>query len=351
MTDATTVYPKRITDSGFTIYDAVDPSSDLYIPTSILQKILENGMIGESYKGMAIRTRSKVIKSRICELLGYPIPKSFTKEQPRFPGQGFDTYVQKANNLQIWNEPVDPVRRYVIVILNKEEVIIRISVMTGEEVAVYQRSETRTTKFQAKFSADKAAELASNDTPNIAKLTTSGVVIPSSAYPSDQPVPQYLLPIKDLYNKISGIVGNTFSDPGYDQERLRGEKLHRIVEDALGYTEHRDTGQFPDIRHQLLELKLQTSPTIDLGAVLPSSVAAAKDVDNIDKREIQHRDIRYLLVGASTNNGMVTIKNVILVAGKNFFERFPQMLGNEINEKIQIRLPITLWEETKSLFD
>ena len=62
--------------------------------------------------------------------------------------------------------------------------------------------------------------------------------------------------------------------------RLRSARFERLtflkppalpVDGYLGYSRYEDKGQFPDIRHQLLEVKLQTSPTIDLGLVLPSS--------------------------------------------------------------------------------
>ena len=90
-------YPQIIADSCLTIYDHINPADpDLYIPTECLQIILEDAMIGLSLDGYALRTRSKVVKSEICRALGYPVPISFRKTQPRFPGQNFDVYTQKV---------------------------------------------------------------------------------------------------------------------------------------------------------------------------------------------------------------------------------------------------------------
>ena len=79
-------YPYYIRQSGLTIYDYIDPRDDrLYIPTYALEVILRDSLVGLSLSGLALRTRSKVVKSAICEALGYPIPRSFAKTQPRFP--------------------------------------------------------------------------------------------------------------------------------------------------------------------------------------------------------------------------------------------------------------------------
>ena len=107
-------YVENIKRSGLTIYDFISKDNkDLYIPIIELEGILDKGMRGFSINGLALRTRSKVVKSEICRVLGYPVPSSFKKTQPRFLGQNFDTYIQETLNVQIWNEPVDPERRYV----------------------------------------------------------------------------------------------------------------------------------------------------------------------------------------------------------------------------------------------
>jgi hypothetical protein len=98
-------YPSLIAEARLTIYDQVRENNQLFMPTAELERVLRRELTGLNLD-YPLRTRSKVLKSRICEILGYPIPKAFRKTQPRFLGQDFDTYVQKSNNLQIWNEEI-----------------------------------------------------------------------------------------------------------------------------------------------------------------------------------------------------------------------------------------------------
>lgn len=92
-------YVETIRKSGLSIYDSVeigDPA--LWIPTLELETLLDASLAGISLAGLSLRTRSKVVKEHVCQSLGYPVPRSFQKTQPRFRGQLFDTYVQKSNN-------------------------------------------------------------------------------------------------------------------------------------------------------------------------------------------------------------------------------------------------------------
>jgi hypothetical protein len=103
-------YRLVIRSSGKTIYDPVEiGDAELWIPTLQLETLLNEGLRGkvlQDAQGRALpnRTRSKVVKASACVALGYPVPASFKKTRPRFVGQQFDIYAQKAMNLQIWNE-------------------------------------------------------------------------------------------------------------------------------------------------------------------------------------------------------------------------------------------------------
>ncbi len=102
---------EEIKNSGLSIYD--DVPMPLFLSTASLSEILQGKLIGLSLAGLPLRTRSKVVKIAICEALGYPIPKSFKKVKPRFPGQNFDVYTQQSLNVQIWNDDIDAARRYI----------------------------------------------------------------------------------------------------------------------------------------------------------------------------------------------------------------------------------------------
>ena len=128
-------YVSAIRASGLTIYDAItigDPA--LWIPTPELQTLLDRELKGISLAGIALRTRSKVIKQHVCHALGYPIPKSFKKTKPRFPGQIFDTYTQKRRNLQIWNEELSATRRYVLIGASENDVVVQVKSCNGRLV-------------------------------------------------------------------------------------------------------------------------------------------------------------------------------------------------------------------------
>src|SRR6185437_11549855 len=113
-----------------------------WIPSPELQRLLDDGLRGLSLAGLPLRTRSKVVKERVCGVLGYPIPASFRKTQPRFPGQMFDTYTQKSNNLQVWNEELEPTRRYVLIRVANDDVVTRVKVVTGDTLALLDTTGT-----------------------------------------------------------------------------------------------------------------------------------------------------------------------------------------------------------------
>src|SRR6266540_7265693 len=138
-----------IAKSGKSIYDALHDSPDLFFSGSELESILRDRLLGFELN-YPLRTRSKVLKSKICEILGYPVPTSFKKSKPRFPGQDFDTYIQKSNNLQIWNEEIVPTRRYVIIRLDDASKVVGVRVVTGEVLAKLDTTGTLTKKYQAK---------------------------------------------------------------------------------------------------------------------------------------------------------------------------------------------------------
>ncbi len=266
-------YRDAIAASKLSIYDEVrETHAHLWIPSESMEVLLRGALCGVSLHGLALRTRSKVVKELVCRALGYPVPASFQQTQPRVPGQDFDTYVQKSNNLQIWNEEVSPTRRYVIIGVSDADTITHVHVATGDVIARWDTTGTLTQKYQARYTpGGSACELASpNDTDNLAPLLSAGAEL-RGADPAGEPEAGQLLPIDQLAARLSTLVGTTFADAGSDQERNRGAALHKLACQALGYDTYTDNGQFPDVTHQLLEIKLQTSPTIDLGLVSPDS--------------------------------------------------------------------------------
>jgi hypothetical protein len=159
---------KAIQLSGLSIYDPLDDRSDLFIDHKLLENLLARGLAGVDLN-FPLRTRSKVLKAKICEVLGYPIPRSFKRTQPRFPGQNFDTFVQASNNLQIWNEEISDSRRYVIIRVDDKGTVTGVRVTTGKALAILDTTGTLTHKFQARSRSPvvESRLVSSSDTANV----------------------------------------------------------------------------------------------------------------------------------------------------------------------------------------
>lgn len=345
---------RKIAASGISIYDPIEVGSELWMSADILEVLLQTELRGHRFEAVALRTRSKLAKSEVCKVMGYPVPKAFRKlkQQARFPGQNFDTYVQSADNLQIWNAEISPARRYVLIRPDADGVVQRIRVVSGADLAPLDCTGKLTRKYQARVADLTQFNLASrNDTPNLVRAIATGRVFVGDGSPIDPPDAATLMPIKELFARISPLVGRSFECPGILQERNRGGYLHGLVSAALGYCDHADNGKFPDVRHQLLEVKLQTSPTIDLGAISPDS-SEPLDIPVIGSVQVRHQDVRYSIFCGSVTDDIVTITGLVLVTGKDFYVTFEKFGGLVINNKYQLPLPRNFFDQnTKGLFD
>lgn len=340
---------KNIRKANKSIYDIIENEDhEFWINNSELIALLNNEIVGVSFFGLALRTRSKRMKELICNSLGYKTPKTFKKVQPRFLGQNFDIYTQKSNNLQIWNEEIDPDRRYIIIKLDNEDTIVKVILLNGVELALLDKTGTLTQKYQARLiKRDESCELiSSTDTENLSSLIGDDIDL-SMASPISNPVENELLSINSIFDKLKSLIGIKFKDLGSVQERNRGGELHKIVCEKLGFKKFLDNGQFPDIKNQLLEVKLQTSPTIDLGLVTPNSVTNL-NIQSINNVKIRHCDVRYALFCAEIIEGEVILTNLFLTTGQDFFNRFPRFEGKVLNTKIQIPLPSKLFDTPPS---
>ena len=332
---------EAIRASGLSIYDPIEVGhSQLWIPTPALETLLTREPVGISLSGLPLRTRSRVVKERVCRAMGYPVPQSFKRSKPRFPGQSLDTYVQKSNNLQIWNEELAPTRRYALIRVSAEHVITGVRVVSGETLACLATTGTLTSKYQARLVPGQLDRelITPLDTKVVRPLTNPLARIRSESSAIDWPQPGDLLPIARIFEVLSSLVGTTFADSGSDQERNRGGTLHKLVCHCLGYKDFHDVGQFPDIRHQLLEIKLQTSPTIDLGLICPDQTEEVGSPPVLG-RQVRHCDVRYALFYATTDGRKVRLEKLFVTTGQCFFERFPRFEGRIVNKKLQIHLP------------
>ena len=328
------------------IYDDLSGRPDALYDIIELEQRLAHLLRGRIWD-YPLRTRSKVAKEAVAEAMGYPVPRSFVKTQPRFPGQNLDISVQISDNLQIWNEEVEPSRRYAIIRLDADGIVTHVRVVTGEVIALWDRTGTLTSKYQAKrLAGHSGSKLVSalDTTEFISVLKPQDRLsdrILSACEPTDRPVTRRVLTIRGLYERLLGLERYQFRDPGVTRDRSRGVVFQQIVCEALGLGRYGDMGQFPDILSQALEVKLQLSPTIDLGLVLPSSETVAEELGH----ELRHSDARYAVAyGSRPATQQIRLDAVVVATGRDFFTEFQRFEGNVQNRKLQIPLPRNLFE-------
>lgn len=119
----------------------------------------------------------------------------------------------------------------------------------------------------------------------------------------------------------------------------RGQTLERIVVELLGYTVKEGDllhGGFPDIRNQLLEVKVQDSPTVDLGKFSPE-----KEEVVFEEQNLTTFDTRYLI--ALTNPKTEIIEGIILTSGERLGDIFSYVSSESY--KCQRTIPMVFFSK------
>lgn len=336
--NAALVIREAIGELGFDIYEPLAEHPDIVYTSTELEAILRYELVGKVFDA-PIRTRAKLAKQAVAAALGYPVPTSLKKTKPRFPGQDLDIYVQQSNNLQVWNDEVNPTRRYAVLCLDASSRVMAVRVVEGAELATFDRTGTLTSKYQAKRRGDGVGnKLVSRDDtiPFIAELAPvddlSEEILRAMA-PDDMPRRGHVLSVSALHDRLLRLTGCELPDS--PSERQRGEQLHRLVCQVLGLGSYADTGRFPDIVCQALEVKLQVAPTIDLGLISPDSEEPAVTLSP----RLRHCDTRYLVAYATRDDSTLRILHIVTTTGSDFFEEFQRFGGLVQNRKLQLRLP------------
>lgn len=344
--------PERIRDAGLSMYDRISFDSGYYIPTNALEYILSQKLSGLSLAGLPLRTRSKFVKARICEALGYQIPSAFKHESPQFPGQNFDVYTQKSRNVQIWNQSIDANRRYVFIGVDCNDTIRRVRIIDGQMLAQFDTTGRLTRKYQAIMKPYPTSFHSEFDTSAVRrwKMNTVGVDFsPQKEMPNYRPYGETFLSVSEIFRQLVPLVGQRLRYLDAVQERNRGAELHARICRCLGYSAYEDDGTYPDITNQLLEIKLQTSPTIDLGLHSPTEDTP---LNALGKRlPFCSKDVRYAIFDATAKEGFVILEKLYLVTGEEFFKYFPLFKGKGANSKLQIPLPPDFFDGRPQLPD
>ena len=91
-----------------------------------------------------------------------------------------------------------------------------------------------------------------------------------------------------------------------------------------------------------MEIKLQTSPTIDLGLHSPED---RNQIMSVEKAVFYSHDIGYAIFDGTVHGNKVLLKNLYLVTGQDFSHYFPLFQGKVTNSKIQLHLPPDFFTE------
>lgn len=333
----------RIKASTVSIFDdTVDATSPYFYEPNEIQALLRDELLGiKDLAGLKNRTRGKLAKQLVAEALGYTRPSSFPRVRPRLRHAGVDVAAQGTSNFQPVNEDIDLSRRYVFLILDGDGAVADVRVLLGPEVAALDTTGKVTMKFQAarRMGSYGSRLVSVEDTEHFLQVLAPNVSggIPRS--PVRMPERGRTLPIAEVYERLCLLVGRSFRDPGVNQERNRGAVIHEAACKALGCAGYADNGQFPDILSELVEIKLQLSPTVDLGLELPNQETPLASTDFM----LNTCDVRYAIFHGSLVGDWFTINEVVVSTGADFFHEYRQFGGLSANKKLQIRLPAAWW--------
>jgi hypothetical protein len=121
-------------------------------------------------------------------------------------------------NLQIWNEEINPARRYAIVQVDSSDKILKVKIISGSILISLDKTGTLTTKYQAMLPQLNEGYLFSkSDTKSVQEwcsvLTEPGLnkIDLSNTRPTSTPVRGKILPISTVYKLLKPLEGYSIS--------------------------------------------------------------------------------------------------------------------------------------------
>jgi hypothetical protein len=214
------------------------------------------------------------------------------KGVPKILLEYIDTYIVTTGtsyNLQVWNRnpASDSVQikynngdtlssndvRFVLVKIGSENnLITAVAVLTPNYITdKFGRFGKPTLKYQLIISGasrKSVLELPKGLLFHDEELNFGGKITTESI--QDSPTAKCLLPLSQIKKIVEDkIIGAVIPAAA---TKNRGQYLERLIATELGYIIKKDeflAGGYPDIRNQALEVKLQDSPTVDLGMYTP----------------------------------------------------------------------------------
>lgn len=357
--------------------------NDLTSPEELAKKLF--CLIGADFK-LTGKTRTdgsnirKLVASTI-EQSSLPVPAQDGEYEiiphkgkgiPKITREFVDTYIITSGttyNLQVWNRiPASNTLlikledsnlkcndvRFVFVRIDVENSIVdSIVILTPEYIeSNFGKFGKPTIKYQLLISSKTRKEIYERedkilfypDSKKLSYLLKHDFEPPKKNMVSDPSVRE-IFSLQLIKERVAGeLIGEKLDS---SSTKNRGQALERKVLDLLGYPiEEKEQlyGAFPDIRNQLLEVKVQDSPTVDLGKFSPEFEEVV-----IERLNITTYDVRYLI--ALTNPDTEIIEGIILLSGKKLGEVFSYV--SDKSYKCQRSIPIVFFDKYsgKSVFN
>ena len=299
---------------------------------------------GSNVRKLVARTFAKFPLPEPCPQSSHSIVPPKGKGVPRILLEYVDTYIVTTGdtyNLQVWNRnpASDSIQveynsgetlssrdvRFVFLRVNPQaQTISSILVLTPDYIeSKFGRFGKPTIKHQIIIPPtvrDKALDqtppgIFCSDTSALSQHVTGKYAIPTSPI-GDKPILDQLFSLKLLREMlVDGLIGEPLDQMA---TKNRGQALERLVACLLGYKisdAELLEGNFPDIPNQALEVKVQDSPTVDLGKFSPQFKECVPSCPSLTTL-----DVRYLIALTDAETGIV--QGIILCPGEKLGEHF-----------------------------
>lgn len=295
-------------------------------------------------------------------------PVVAVKGVPKIQRELLDTYIVTSGsnyNLQIWNRIpasddilIDYGNLGCLRCSDVRLVFIRINPETDriESIIVASPNEIEnrfgkfgvpTIKWQLIISDSKRQSIIENNPPVLIEpdLLPEDILGESVSYHSvdlsDAPEAGKIAPIHSLAPILVDTLLGKVIEPAATKNR--GQQLEYSVISLLDYDVDEEStlvGGYPDLPNQALEIKIQDSPTVDLGKYSPQF-----KTEIFPDLSIDTQNMRYLiaLMDKETN----TVEGLVLLPGKNLGDHFTYVADK--NYKCQRSIPMSFFEEYRGM--
>lgn len=297
-----------------------------------------------------------------AEAVEYEIVPPKQKGVPSFLREYLDTYIVTtgaAYNLQVWNRNPNSASvqvdlkngetllasdvRFILGKISSDNKIESIVIMTPDYIEKrFGKFGKPTIKQQLIISNKKREDIIAKGSMVINDKDLSNDVIDEKCNAIDEGTsikdePEKVLPISFIDSQITNELIGEKLDVSLSTKQ-RGQQLERLVAYQLGYRKMQDMldGGYPDIRNQMLEVKVQDSPTIDLGKYSPQ-------FEEEITSDFTTRTIRYLIALTDAMSG--NIDGIILCPGEELGKNFTYVADKSF--KCQRSIPMSFFEEQK----